>query len=332
MLHNRQNMYWARNNTEQPKLLLRIQIRARTPKKSSVTADEKSNQNELTTSNDLSLISSDDENNARSELKASEVIIDEEEFSKIFDSGFKIQKENDWEILKQISNITVDAAENLFSYIDTGELHIQSVPIALNMLKAGEKLMMQEVIKNCLLFLLDNIDENNVLCIYRQLKFSNESANMDNFKNELLNKCLSFIDIHAENIIKSKDFVNLEAEIIKDIICRSTLRIPSRSIIIDALNSWANRDCKCCLLLNHCSLLGKSAKCTHSIVIRDAIKTLNNNNSNCGAKSNQSFSEVSSPKNSENFSRSNNLIRKLNKSKMRRSFGDIFWYLIKIFD
>ncbi|XP_067132849.1 uncharacterized protein [Centruroides vittatus] len=307
------------NDTQQTEMLLRIQIKTR--KESKPNNDKKAVQNGEISSTNLPVTSVEKESKLETAEKLTEVS----------DRDLKLANGKNVDIF-QIPDISVDAAENLFSYMDTRELRIQSVPVALNMLKAAEKLIMQDVVRRCLSFLLQNINESNVLCVYRQLKFSNGSHNTDNFKNELINKCLNIIDIHAENIIKGKDFINLEVEVIKDIICRSTLQIPSRAVIIEALKTWANRDCKCCLLLNHCSLLGENARCFHSIVVRDAIETVNNNNNNCFAQTDRNSRAITSRGNFGRVSPGTNPVKKLNKSKLKRNFGDIFWNIIKIFD
>ncbi|XP_023244196.1 uncharacterized protein LOC111642152 [Centruroides sculpturatus] len=313
------------NDTQQTEMLLRIQIKAR--KELKLNNDKKAAQNGEMSSTNLPVTSTERESTKFEKSKLETV----KKLTEDLDCDLKLANGKNVDI-SQIPDISVDAAENLFRYMDTQELRIQSVPVALNMLKVAEKLIMQDVVRRCLSFLLQNIDENNVLCIYRQLKFSNESHSTDNFKNELINKCLNIIDIHAENIIKGKDFINLEVEVIKDIICRSTLQIPSRAVIIEALKSWANRDCKCCLLLNHCSLLGENARCFHSIVVRDAIETVNNNNNNCFAQIDRNSRAITSRGNFGRVSPGTNPVKKLNKSKLKRNFGDIFWNIIKIFD
>lgn len=87
----------------------------------------------------------------------------------------------------------------------------------------------------------NNNNNNN----HSHLPFKNLSGISIPFWSEaLFYNCLQYIDEHADLVLKQENIEDLDAEGLKDIIRRDTLKIRSEFVVFSALDRWANRECK----------------------------------------------------------------------------------------
>jgi len=159
-----------------------------------------------------------------------------------------------------------------------------SVTSALFSLLISQRYQVTAFTRLCLEYLLQKIDASNVLDIchtissftslcsckknFRRRRESQDDSetpadNKDNDANEVYElfeklafTCLQTIDIHAEELLGSEDFLLLSPKMVQFVIKRDTLCVSSESLIIAALNSW----------------------CVHRCSRRGAVATLKNKN------------------------------------------------------
>ena len=76
--------------------------------------------------------------------------------------------------------------------------------------------------------------------------------------------CLQTIDVHAEELLESEDFLLLSPKMVQFVIKRDTLCVSSESLIIAALNSWS---------VYRCSRRGAMATLKNKVVNEQQIST-----------------------------------------------------------
>ncbi len=60
----------------------------------------------------------------------------------------------------------------------------------------------------------------------------------------IMDKCLELIDEQGKETLESESFTELKPEIVKTIISRDTLDVPSEVHVWDACVKWAGAECK----------------------------------------------------------------------------------------
>ena len=95
--------------------------------------------------------------------------------------------------------------------------------------------------------------------------------NKDNDANEVYElfeklafTCLQTIDVHAEELLESEDFLLLSPKMVQFVIKRDTLCVSSESLIIAALNSWS---------VHRCSSRGAMATLKNKVINKRRIST-----------------------------------------------------------
>lgn len=87
----------------------------------------------------------------------------------------------------------------------------------------------------CSDFLITSIKLDNVCDIY-------EFASSYSFE-QVEFYCLKFIDLHAEDILRSSGFLTLKMITVMDIVKRHTLNIPTEMAVFKAVLTWSFNDC-----------------------------------------------------------------------------------------
>lgn len=106
---------------------------------------------------------------------------------------------------------------------------------AIETLQAAYLYQVEAMNSICSDFLITAIKSDNVCDIY-------EFASSYSFE-QLEFYCLKFIDLHAEDILKSSGFLTLKMITVMDIVKRHTLNVPTEMAVFKAVLTWSFNDC-----------------------------------------------------------------------------------------
>lgn len=106
---------------------------------------------------------------------------------------------------------------------------------AIETLKAAYLYQVEAMNSICSDFLITSIKPDNVCDIY-------EFASSYSFE-QVEFYCLKFIDLHAEDILKSPGFLTLKMITVMDIVKRHTLNISTEMAVFKAVLTWSFNDC-----------------------------------------------------------------------------------------
>lgn len=185
-----------------------------------------------------------------------------------------------------------------YSYIYKNEININSVSNGLALLMVSNQFMLNGLSRSALTFLHQNVSAFNVLEILSILRcpqnfvsrclYVNEepsilqnsqdenngnqiNSNCDNILNELITKCYSILDGHAEKILLSESIDILDHVMLIEILSRDTLRVSSELVIFECLSRWSSQQCKKqrkeLITENKRDLLGKALYCARYLVM-----------------------------------------------------------------
>ncbi|XP_023236402.1 BTB/POZ domain-containing protein 2-like isoform X1 [Centruroides sculpturatus] len=162
--------------------------------------------------------------------------------------NFHLSEESEECWIIDINDVSPDVFQSLLRFIYEHEVPLNSVSSALQLLHAANRFVMYELQNQCLHFLQQNIQEQNVLEIAQNLRLFRESSDLHendlNWRNELVMNCFRLIDNRAESILRTEAFENLQQEMVNDILSRDTLGISSELVAFDAVTKWACQECK----------------------------------------------------------------------------------------
>lgn len=150
-------------------------------------------------------------------------------------------------VVLTVTDIKPYAFENLLRFLYTKEVTLPSVEAALHTLHAAHKFIVSELSALCFRFLSYNIREENVLLVFQYMMrnvVTSTHSEMTNLQDEVMTKCFNLLDKHAETILQSEDFLNLDNTTVYDIVSRDTLHLSSERAVFNALLSWACQECK----------------------------------------------------------------------------------------
>ncbi|XP_013397050.1 BTB/POZ domain-containing protein 6 isoform X1 [Lingula anatina] len=102
-------------------------------------------------------------------------------------------------------------------------------------LYAAKKYLLSGLIRHCQGYLQESMDDENVCTILEQSLSFGEA--------DLLDKCLQYIDINTETVLKCESFLHIKQETLTLILSRDTLRSPE-SGVYEACCRWAESECK----------------------------------------------------------------------------------------
>ena len=138
----------------------------------------------------------------------------------------------------------------------------RSVPTALATLYTARKYLVTELDMLAIIFIQENINTDNVLLVLQTLTvlYSEEETDPtfpsaavlvnqnDNIivKNvrSIQRKCFNIIDKNAKKVLDGDEIEDISLVLLKAILSRDTLCVPSELCVWQALNRWSHRQCR----------------------------------------------------------------------------------------
>ena len=143
-----------------------------------------------------------------------------------------------------------------FIYIPTsfmfGEgIIFRSVPTALSVIYAAKKYMVKGVDTLALMFISKNINSDNVLLVLQTILvlYDTEQTEemcsiMEHEARCIIRHCFHHIDKNARTILESDEVEDISLDLLKAIIKRDSLCLPSELCVWQALHRWSHRQCR----------------------------------------------------------------------------------------
>ncbi|XP_052811518.1 BTB/POZ domain-containing protein 6-B-like [Mya arenaria] len=133
-----------------------------------------------------------------------------------------------------VPDMKADAFRDVLQYMYTDEfdIHAENAP---TMLYAARKFQLKGLSSLCFQFLDAEMHDETVCKIMEQAHIYNE--------NSLYEKCVRFIYINANSVLRKPSFSELCAECVERIIKADDLRAPEEAVF-EACMTWANAECR----------------------------------------------------------------------------------------
>jgi len=140
----------------------------------------------------------------------------------------------------------------------------RSVPTALSVIYTARKYMVRGIDKLALIYISKNITTDNVLLVLQTLLvlYDSEQSVEDSTSNEVKTEpddvhkiidldakriqryCFNIIDKNAKKVLEGDEVEDISLYLLKAIICRDSLRVPSELLVWQALHRWSHRQCR----------------------------------------------------------------------------------------
>lgn len=156
--------------------------------------------------------------------------------------------------LKMIRNVEIldtapDVFESILRFVYTSTMSLANVSHVLRLYQEAKRYQIIELVIMCLSFLLENINEENVLEIVSHLQSPRRRCPVideqcNNLQNEVTIRCFDVIDRCAESVLSSELFADLEHDILVLILKRDTLCVRSEMTVFEAATRWSCQECK----------------------------------------------------------------------------------------
>merc|ERR1719348_2233354 len=161
------------------------------------------------------------------------------------------------------------AFECLISFLSGDEVIFRSVPTALATLYTARKYMITELDKMAIIFIKQNINTENALLVLQTLivLFNEEDTDLtcptapvlenhdkeieENDKN-IMDKhvrciqrnCFDIIDKNAKKVLEGDEIEDISLGLLKAILSRDSLCVPSELCVWQAVHRWSHRQCR----------------------------------------------------------------------------------------
>ena len=150
----------------------------------------------------------------------------------------------------------------LSSFLVGDEVVFRSVATALATLYTATKYLVAELDMKAIIFIKENINTDNVLLVLQTLTvlYSEEDTDLscstdpvlvshnDNSMNKdikiIQRKCFNIIDKNAKKVLDGDEIEDISLVLLKAILSRDTLCVPSELCVWQALNRWSHRQCR----------------------------------------------------------------------------------------
>ena len=155
----------------------------------------------------------------------------------------------------------------LISFMFGDVVIFRSVPTALSVIYTARKYMVRGIDKLALMYISKNITSDNVLLVLQTVLVLYDSEQsvedshtlMFNEVNTVLDEnhkiidhdairikeyCFNIIDKNAKKVLESDEVEDISLYLLKAIICRDSLRVPSELLVWQALHRWSHRQCR----------------------------------------------------------------------------------------
>ncbi|XP_064471140.1 BTB/POZ domain-containing protein 2-like isoform X2 [Ornithodoros turicata] len=162
-------------------------------------------------------------------------------------NAHEVQREDGGCALKEIfiPYVEADVFQKVLQHLYTHDVHLESIPSALQVLSVAHDYVIHGLFIKCLDYINDHVSEDDVLEVLIQLSQTvSKIEPQENKLNEVRDRCLETIDMHAEKILKSAKFLELPYELMTRIILRGTLWVQSEMSVCKAMDRWTLEMCK----------------------------------------------------------------------------------------
>lgn len=184
--------------------------------------------------------------------------------------------------LINIQDVDPRAFEILISFMTGDAVRFQSVPTALNVIYAAKKYMVGRIDELALKFIYKNISPHNVLLVLQNLLVLQEEGaevapsapslalleqeeslcssleemeaglpcQVDDAQlarapcEKVIKHCFSVLDRNAKQVLESDEFEDISLALVKAIVRRDTLVLPSELVAWHAVARWSHRACR----------------------------------------------------------------------------------------
>merc|ERR1712179_124707 len=154
------------------------------------------------------------------------------------------------------------AFECLISFLYGDEVVFRSVPTALATLYAARKYLVTDLDMKAITFIKHNINTYNVLLVLQTLTVlyneedtdltfptdpvlvnQNESVIVKDIRS-IQRKCFDIIDKNAKKVLDGDEIEDISLVLLKAILSRDSLCVPSELCVWQALHRWSHRQCR----------------------------------------------------------------------------------------
>ena len=148
------------------------------------------------------------------------------------------------------------------SFLCEDEVIFRSVPTALATLYTARKYLVTELDMMAIIFIKENINTDNVLLVLQSLivLYNEEDTdltcppislltnlndnNIDKDIRSVQRKCFNIIDKNAKKVLDGDEIEDISLVLLKAILSRDSLCVPSELCVWQALHRWSHRQCR----------------------------------------------------------------------------------------
>lgn len=135
----------------------------------------------------------------------------------------------------EITDCDSESFLDMLRYIYSDKVNLSSCDQALRVWYSAQKYFIPSLVKKCVAYLDENVGVNEVLDVLPcAVKFEEET---------LQATCWKIVDFHAQVIMKSDAFLELDRDVLVDMLKRTSLRINEMELF-RSVDRWARRKCE----------------------------------------------------------------------------------------
>ena len=135
-----------------------------------------------------------------------------------------------------LSDCDYEGLSELFRFMYSDEVYLTRSCV-MQVLYLADKYILPSLVRECLEYIREIVDESNALCILGHASRYSEQ------NEDLVERCWELIDDHTEQVIQSDEFVTIDKSILEALVDRDSLNIQEINLF-KAVTKWAEYQCE----------------------------------------------------------------------------------------